>query len=130
VTLESNAIAFPLMMACIGLTMRLGLFLASITHPVIILTASQILAAGTVLVSSFMPSNWLFIVFYGILFGLFAGMSFMIPIYECNNYLVGKKIYVNGVILIGTGCGPIVFGLFSYFYLNPNKLPPLHGYYN
>jgi hypothetical protein len=28
VTLEGNAIAFPIMMLCIGITMRLGLFFA------------------------------------------------------------------------------------------------------
>jgi len=38
-------------------------------------------------------------------------------------------MYVNGLILIGTGCGPIVFGLFSYNFLNPDKLPPIGGYY-
>jgi len=38
-------------------------------------------------------------------------------------------MYVNGVILIGTGMGSVIFGLFSYNYLNPNKLPPINGYY-
>lgn len=38
-------------------------------------------------------------------------------------------MYVNGLILIGTGCGPIVFGLFSYNFLNPDKIPPIGGYY-
>lgn len=116
-------------MACIGLTMRLGLFLAVKTHPIILMTVGQVLCASVVFVSSFMTTFWLFILFYGILFGLFAGLSFMVPIYECNNYLVGKKIYVNGLILIGTGCGPVVFGLFSYFYINPNKVAPLNGLY-
>lgn len=45
----------------------------------------------------------------------------MIPIVECNKYFPGKKMYVNGVILIGTGLGSVVFGLFSYNFLNPNR---------
>lgn len=53
----------------------------------------------------------------------------MVPIYECNKYLVGKKMYVNGLILIGTGCGPVVFGEFSYNFLNPTKIAPVAGYY-
>ena len=54
----------------------------------------------------------------------------MIPIVECNKYFPGKKMYVNGVILIGTGLGSVVFGLFSYNFLNPDKLAPVNGYYN
>lgn len=58
-----------------------------------------------------------------------AGNCFVLTMFECNKYLVGKKMYVNGVILIGTGLGSLVFGLFSYDYLNPNQLSPLNGYY-
>lgn len=39
-------------------------------------------------------------------------------------------MYVNGVILIGTGMGSVVFGLFSYNYLNPDRLSPVNGYYS
>jgi hypothetical protein len=39
-------------------------------------------------------------------------------------------MYVNGFILIGTGMGSVLFGLFSYNFLNPNKLPPINGYYS
>jgi riboflavin transporter FmnP len=72
---------------------------------------------------------WLFIVFYGIFFGLIAGASFMVAIVECNKYFPGKKMYVNGFILVGTGLGSVVFGLFSYNYLNPNHVAPVNGYY-
>jgi hypothetical protein len=32
--------------------------------------------------------------------------------------------------LIGTGLGPSIFGQFSYYFLNPNKLKPHNGYYD
>jgi hypothetical protein len=70
-----------------------------------------------------------FIAIYGVLFGLASGFNFMIPVVQCNEYFPGKKMYVNGVVLTGTGLGSLVFGLFSYNYLNPNKLPPKSGYY-
>jgi hypothetical protein len=38
-------------------------------------------------------------------------------------------MYVNGVILTGTGLGSLVFGLFSYNFLNPDKISPVKGYY-
>lgn len=71
----------------------------------------------------------LFIVVYGVFFGLASGLNFMVPIVECNKYFPGKKMYINGVILTGTGLGSVVFGLFSYNFLNPDKLSPIKGYY-
>lgn len=81
VTLESTAIAFPLMMACIGLTMRVGLYLSNMSHPLIVMTAGQVLCALSIFASSYMTHIWLFFLFYGIIFGIIAGMSFMIPIF-------------------------------------------------
>lgn len=72
---------------------------------------------------------FLFAVFYGFLFGLLSGISYMIPLIECNKLIPGKKLAVNGAILIGTGVGSLVFGLFSYNYLNPDRLNPINGYY-
>ncbi len=80
VTLESNAIAFPIMMFCMGLPMRLGIYLAEITHPMFMLLSCQILLALSVFVSSYMTSMWVFVFFYGILFGLLVGLAFMVPI--------------------------------------------------
>jgi hypothetical protein len=68
-------------------------------------------------------------VLFGIAFGLISGFSFMIPISECNKYFPQKKIYVNGFILMGTGIGPLVFGEFSYNFINPEMLPYRNGYY-
>jgi hypothetical protein len=67
-----------------------------------------------------MINNLAFVIFYAVLFGLTVGMAYMIPLYECNLYFPGKRFFVNGFVLIGTGIGPSIFGQFSYFYLNPN----------
>lgn len=40
-----------------------------------------------------------------------------------------KQAAVNGFILIGTGIGSAVFGIFSYNFLNPMKLSPINGLY-
>lgn len=129
VTLESNAVAFPLMMFCYGLTMRIGIHLAEITHPIIVMSSVTVLFSISVFVSSYMSAIWVFLFFYGILFGLFTGMVFMIPVVECNKYFPGMKMYVNGIILAGTGWGSVVFSQFSYAYLNPHHITPLNGYY-
>ena len=79
--------------------------------------------------SSYISNMGGFIIVYGCLIGLFSGLNFMLTIYECNKYFPGKKMYVNGIVLTGTGLGSVVFGLFSYNFLNPNKIAPVKGYY-
>lgn len=67
---------------------------------------------------------------FGIGIGSLAGLTFLIPLIECNNYIEGKRMHVNGVILTGTGLGSLIFGQFVYNYLNPEKLPSNFGYYD
>jgi len=56
VTLESTAIAFPIMMLCVGLTMKMGLYLAKKTHPLVVMITGQILNSLIIFISSFMPN--------------------------------------------------------------------------
>ena len=129
VNLEDNAVAFPAMYVTIGLTMRLGIYLSEVLHPILVSSVCVLVMSACMLICSYIETMAGFIPVYGILFGVFAGMTFMVPIVECNKYFPGRKMYVNGLILIGTGTGPVVFGLFSYNFLNPLKLPPIQGYY-
>lgn len=78
-TLEQTSIFTPLVMISVGLTMSLGLYLAKVTHPLIVLVISQVLQALTIFVSSYMTNFWPFVVFYGVIFGIVAGFGFMIP---------------------------------------------------
>lgn len=129
VTLEGNAIAFPVMMLCIGLTMRLGLIISEKTSPLLVLFVVSLFQAITVFCCSYVPTMGGFIILYSVIFGLVSGLNFMIPMVEGNKYFPGRKMYVNGVVMTGTGMGAVIFGLFSYTFLNPNKVPPRLGYY-
>jgi len=42
----------------------------------------------------------------------------------------GKRMYINGVILVGMGVSSAIFGQFSYNFLNPKKIPSHFGYYD
>jgi hypothetical protein len=76
-----------------------------------------------------MGSMWGFIGFYAILFALINGLSFVVPILECNKYFPGKKCIINGLITMGSGAGAGMWGIISYSYLNPTRIPPQSGYY-
>lgn len=129
VTLEKNAIAFPIMMICYGFTMRLGLLLAECLHPIFSMATVVLMQAAVIFSSSYLTEMEGFIAIYGIVFGLLSGLNFMVPIVECNKYFPDKRMYVNAIILTGSGLGSVVFGLFSYNYLNPLKISPNKGYY-
>lgn len=63
-----------------GLTMRLGLYFAEKTHPIISTLTCIISLSAIVFISSFMTNIWAFIVLYGIIFGLLVGLIFMVPV--------------------------------------------------
>lgn len=117
-----------MLIAC-GLTIALGVKLSKMSHPLIVLVAVQILQAVWMLISSYMTNFWTFLLFYGILFSLTAGTGFMITLVETNKYYPGKKMYINGLVLVGAGLGSVVFGEFAYNFLNKDNYPPINGYY-
>lgn len=80
VTIENNVIAFPIMMLCIGLTMRLGIMLADLTSPILTIGVSVICQATLIFSSSYVPTIGGFIGLYGVIFGFFSGINFMVPI--------------------------------------------------
>ncbi len=80
-SVTSTAVAFSLMMMSIGIAMRLGLHLAEITHHLVIIGGDQVVSTLPVFFFSFMANEWFFVLYYGILFGLFAGFNFILPIY-------------------------------------------------
>ena len=116
--------------------MRLGRYMAKKIGILLTLYLSNIFCALSVFLASYMASfagtKYFyigFIAFYGVLFGLCAGLSFMVPIVQCNKFFPGRKMYVNGFILVGTGLGSVIFGNFSYHFLNPTQVDPVDGYY-
>lgn len=53
VTLEGNAIIFPIIMMMTGPTLRLGLYLSELSHPILVLAINHFLLALVVFISSY-----------------------------------------------------------------------------
>ena len=125
------------MQLCIAPTMKLGTMIAKKCGSFPTLIVVEILIAGVVFGSSYLPNfictynhKLAFVFVFGIGIGSLAGLTFLIPLIECNTYIEGKRMHVNGVILTGTGLGSLIFGQFVYNYLNPLHLPSNEGYYD
>ncbi len=114
------------MMFSTGVTIEAGVLLAEKFGAFWVLLATELLIAGTMFGSSYLlnfTGNYViysvFVVVYGCIFGLLVGITFLIPLIEINKYFPGRRMQVNGFILMGTGLAALIFGQFSSAYINP-----------
>ena len=85
----------------------------------------------SVIVASLMPSFILFVFFHNFLYGIFAGPLFLTPMKECQKYFPKIKLIINGLVLVGTGLGGEIFGVFNTRCMNPDLLSPTSsGFYS
>lgn len=80
VTLETSAIAFPILIFVGSLMITPGIYIAEKTNPLAMLTIISILQAGCVFASSYMTNIWGFMVMYGLLFGIISTSAYMVSI--------------------------------------------------
>lgn len=82
------------------------------------------------LLSSYMPSICLFILFHHFLNGLCAGFLFLVPMKECQQYFRNCNLFINSFVLIGNGLGGSFFGFLNRKCMNPKLLlPNKEGFY-
>lgn len=79
-----------------------------------------VLLAGSIFVSSYSPNFTFFSAFYGILFGLFSGILYMVPINIGYNYFPNNKGLVAGFISSGYGFGSMIFASIVLDIVNPD----------
>lgn len=84
----------------------------------------QILLAATVFASSYMPNFWLFAVFYGVIFGIIAGLAYMLPVHIGFSHFPNRRGLVTGSIVAGFGCGVLISNNIVLAIINPDNLPP------
>ncbi len=53
---------------------------------------NTILLPLSVFISSFMPNFWVFTLFYGIIFGILAGFTYMLPIHICYSHFPNRRL--------------------------------------
>ena len=106
---------FPVMNLFLNASMFFGLVLAEKIGYRVSMLANCILLAACVFVSSFMPNFWLFALFYGVFFGILAGLTYMLPVhigfmhYPNKRYLlIILRGMVTGIIVAGFGCGVLI----------------------
>lgn len=74
-----------------------------------------------VFLSSFANSFWIFVLIYGIGFGLTSGLIYLIPLYNAYKYFPQKKGLLTGIIMGGYGLGTFISSLLFLKMVNPNN---------
>ena len=69
-------------------------------------------------------SYWVFLVTYGVMYGVGAGLAYIGPLYSVIRWFPSHKGLVNGIIVAGYGGGALVFNFVQTEYLNPHNYSP------
>ncbi|EAR99450.2 oxalate/formate antiporter (macronuclear) [Tetrahymena thermophila SB210] len=114
---------FPVMMLSVATGMPLGIkavqLFGSARYYVM---AASIICSFLVFISSYCTYFWQYVLVFGILFGLFSGTIYFIPIYMGYLYFPKKKGFVSGTVLCGYGLCSLVMGLTFFSFVNPDNL--------
>lgn len=112
---------FSFMSLSISLTFFFSLLTIRSFQPRVIVTLEMILISATILISSLMSNFWLFMIFYGIIFGLFSGFVYIVPIYLSCQFFPEKKGVISGIITGGYGLATIFSSLIIQNIINPEN---------
>ena len=67
---------------------------------------------------------WVFLVTYGVMYGVGAGLAYIGPLYSVIRWFPAHKGLVSGIIVAGYGGGALVFNFVQTEYLNPENYSP------
>lgn len=115
---------FPVMGLFLNGSMFFGLIIAEKVGFRVSMLAYSILLPVLVFISSYMPNFWLFALFYGVLFGIVAGLTYMLPVHIGFSHFPNKRGLVTGVIVAGFGCGVLVSNNIVLAIINPDNVTP------
>ena len=117
---------FAAQLTGLGCTMILGGVLDRFAGPRIVVLLSGALTCLGVVLSYFtiQYSFWLFLLSYGILYGIGNGLSSMSIISCAVTWMPRWKGLVSGFVISGMGVSPFLFNALQTAFINPSNKPP------
>ena len=101
--------------------MYLGSWVALKYNPRTSISIGIFLVGSGVLISSFMPTFVGFAVFYGAIFGLGCGFTYLPPVISAWSYFPERKGLISGIIIGAFGLGAAIFDQISTKLVNPHN---------
>lgn len=120
--IEMTSFLFSVMLLAISIGFFFGLPLSKYFGYRLTVFIMSFLIAVCVFVSSYMPNFWLYMVFYGILFGFLNGLIYMIPISLASQYFPTKRGLISGIVTGFFGLATIFSSQLVQNIVNPDNL--------
>ena len=120
---------FAAQLTGIGCTMILGGIMDRYIGPRVVVLCSGVLLCLGVLLSYFtiQYSFWLFILSYGVIYGVGSGLPYMSIITAAVKWMPEWKGLVSGFVLSGIGISPFIFNAIQTGFVNPGNEAPDHS---
>ncbi|KAL4508394.1 hypothetical protein ABPG72_003698 [Tetrahymena utriculariae] len=114
---------FPFMMVAVACGVPVGMkAIKYVGSTRIVCYVCSLIASLCIFLVSFAQVFWLFVIIYGIIFGFFTGIMYMVPIYLGQLYFPSRRGLVSGFILTGYGLGSLIYSQFFFYIVNPQNL--------
>ena len=123
-TLQHTFLVFPMTLSMGALAMQLGAYLLDVLHPRVHLMIGGSIFIVSILISSFITSFYLFLIFYAVLTGIGYGIIYMLPLKSAWSFFPERKGMVGGLILASHSFGAIGWSFFTAKIINPNNEAP------
>ena len=129
--LTDTTFVFAAQMSSIGCTMILGGILDRYTGPRVVIICSGFVMSFGVAISYFTVqySFWLFLLSYGVVYGVGIGISYMSIISCAVKWMPKWKGLVSGFVLSGIGISPFIFNAIQTGFINPGNRSPDYSPY-
>ena len=127
--LSTTFILFPVMVITTTCLMPVGGYFARRYNPKLWAGAGASIALISILIATFSHRFWIFLIFYGIGYGIGSSVMYIVPVIWGWEYFPDHKGIVNGIVIGGFGFGSFVFNLISTALINPDNIESEEGYF-
>ena len=75
-------------------------------------------------ISAYMTNIWTFMVFLGVLEGMFVGFITLLPVYVCFPYFLNNRGLIQGLLETAFGLGGMTYNTIALKVVNPDNVEP------
>ena len=128
-TVSSAFIVFPVLVITNTAMMPFGGYLGRKWNPKIWILIGAGFSLVWILLSTFVHPFWMFVILYGVWYGIGSSIMFVVPVVWGWEYFPRYKAVVSGIVIGAFGFGSLIFNLISTSLINPNNVKQVDGYF-
>ena len=128
-TLKAAVAVIPIQQLMSKLFSPVGAFLHKSVHPKVLMIVGSAIMVGSVFISTYVNTWWMFFTFWAVLFPVGIGIVYWPPIICAWEWFPKNKGMISGAIIGAFGSGAFLFGFLTTALVNPENLKPIKPLY-